>query len=340
MTLRRRPFVAAGTAMLAAPIRVLAQAPNAGPVRRIGLLSLHSASTNMMFRPENMRGGILAKAGWIEGENLIVERAFADGNGDRLPGLAQDLLRRKVEVIVTTIGEATMAAARATQTVPIVFLYADWPLEQGLIDSYAHPGRNLTGVAYLADVSVNSKRLQILREIVPAAKRLSSLATWSGQDTLSGGRFDLLPLLQAGAKELGFELRSYRLAKPEDVEPALTAIAAWPAQALAVGGPVASFAGQRVADFALQRRLPTASAFRGIVEKGALLSYAPPNSELNLMNRRAIAYVDRILRGEKPADLPVERPSRYELVLNLKTAKALGITIPQSVLLRADEVIQ
>lgn len=340
MNVRRRPLVAASVAALALPSRLLAQAPKAGPVRRIGLLSLESASTSRLFRPEDMRGGILAKAGWIEGENLVVERAYADGDAERLAGLAQELVRKKVEVIVTFIAEAAMAAGRATQTIPIVFFAVDFPLEQGFINSYAHPGRNMTGVASWTDVAVVSKRLEILREIAPTAKRLSSLASWTSADTLSGGRFDLAPLLLAGAKELGFEVRVHRLAKPQDLEAALSDTAAWPAHALAVGGPVAGALGQRVADFALQHRLPTAAAFRSIVDKGALLSYAPVPSELMVLGRRGIGYIARILGGEKPADLPVERPSKYELVINLKTAKALGITMPRSVLMRADEVIQ
>ncbi len=340
MNLGRRPLIAAGLALLAPSGRVIAQTPKPGQPRRIGLLEWGTEPNSRYLRPQNMRGGLLAKSGWIEGENLIVERLYADGNSERLAGLAQELLRRRVELIVTTIGDATMAAGRATQTIPIVFFNADWPLEQGFIDSYAHPGRNLTGVAYWAGMEVNAKRLQFLLEIVPGARRLSSFSSPAVATTLSGGRFDLTPALQAGAKSLGFELRVHRLNNPEDLEPALREIVAWPAQALSVGGPTASRAGQRVADFALQHRLPSACAFRTIVDKGALLSYAPATSELNLLGQRGFAYIDRILRGEKPADLPVESPSKYELVINLKTARALGITIPQAVLLRADEVIQ
>ena len=315
-----------------------AQAPKPGPVRRIGLLSPNSEPTIPLAQRSLVVR--LNKLGWVLGENLILERVYADNHADRLPALAQELIRRKVELIMTPLAVAALAAGRATQTIPIVFWDVNWPLEQGLIDSFARPGRNLTGVAYWPSVETAFKQLEILKEIVPAARRLSSLTDVDVDETLSGGRLELESVRQRVASHLGFEIRSHRLSGPQDIPKALSEIAAWPAQALSVGGPTASASGQSIADFTLRQRLPAAAAFRSIVDKGALLSYAPPNAEVSRLGMRSVGYVDRILRGEKPADLPVEMPNRYELVINMKTAKALGLSIPQAVLLRADELIQ
>lgn len=320
------------------PFFASAQAPKPGPARRIGYLANHAEPAIPLAQRDLVVQ--LNKLGWVIGENLILERVYADGHVDRLPALAQELIRRKVELIMAPIAVAALAAGRATQTIPIVFWNVDWPLEQGFIDSFARPGRNLTGSAYWPSVETAFKRLEILREIVPTAKRLSFLLDAVAGETLSGGQVGLESVRQRVASDLGFEVRLHMLSGPQDVAKALGQIAAWSAQALSVVGPTAGGSGQSIADFALRQRLPTAAAFRSIVDQGALLSYAAPRSELTRLFRRSIGYVDRILRGEKPADLPVEMPSRFELAINMKTAKALGLTIPQSVLLRADELIQ
>lgn len=321
----------------AAP-RASAQAPKAGSPRRIGILVLGVApKTPVAQRSTSIR---LRKLGWIEGENLIVERAYADLNAERLAGLAEELLRRGVELILTFGPEASLAAARATRTVPVVFVAVTWPVEQGLIDSFARPGRNLTGTSFYTGVEVSNKRLEFLREIAPAAKRLSWLWPSDFAETVAGGSYDMIPTMAAAATGLGFEIRFHPIRRTEDIDGAFGEITAWRAQAVAAAGAHVLAARQRIAEFALRHRLPTAYPSHEHVEAGGLLSYAPPPSELAAMGERSVAYVDRILRGAKPAELPVERPSRYELVINAKTAKALGLTIPQSLLVRADRVIE
>lgn len=216
----------------------------------------------------------------------------------------------------------------------------------GFIDTYGRPGRNVTGQTYSTGIEVYTKRLQFLREIAPAAKRLSWLipAELVSLETVAGGRFDLAALLEAGAKGLGFETRFHPFRTAQDIDAAFSDITAWRAQAVAAGALAGSDMGdmrqQRIAELALRHRLPSAFVYRWPVEIGGLLSYATSASELESLGTRFIEYVDRILRGTPPADLPVERPSRYELVINAKTAKALGLTIPPALQARADEVIR
>lgn len=323
---------------LGVPSPSIAQVQKSGPSRRIGFLSLRAEpKTPVAQRPLVVA---LAKLGWVQGENLVLERAYADLKAERLPELAKDLLRKRVEVIMTADSEATIAAARATQTIPIVFFNADWPVEQELINSYARPGRNLTGTAYYTGVEGATKRFQYLREIAPAAKRLALLRPSIVTETLSGRRFDLGEMLDAGARALGFELRVHDIVNPQDIDTALGALSAWRADALGGGGVHVTTARQKIADFALRYRLPSAFTIRSIVEAGGLLSYAAPQSELDQLFQHWVAYADRILRGARPGDLPVHQPKKFELVINLKTARALGLTVPQPLLLRADEVIQ
>ena len=336
----RRRFVVTIGGALVCPGALHAQPMKSGPPRRVGFLVLDFEDTKT---PIPQRAGSLAlKArGWIEGENLIVERAYADLDVERLAGLADGLVRKGVDVIVAIGPEAALAAARATRSIPIVFFGVVWPVEQGLIDSFARPGRNVTGIAFYTGVEVSNKRLEVLREIAPGAKRLSWL--WPPQlaETVGGDRYDVAPVLEAAGTRLGFETRLHPVRKMADVETALADVLAVRAQAISVAGSAHLLAARlRLAEFALRHRLPTASSTVFIVEAGGLLSYAPAWAEWQTLTSRNYDYVDRILRGAKPADLPVERPSKYELVINLKTAKALGLTIPQSVLLRADRVIE
>ncbi len=283
----------------------------------------------------------MRKRGWIEGENVVWERAFADLQVERLAGLAAELVRKGVEVIITNGPETTIAAARATKTVPIVFLNVIWPVEQGLIDSFARPGRNVTGIAFYTGVEVTNKRLEFLREIAPAARRLSWLWPVDYAETLSGGRLDIAAMMGSAAKGLGFETRFHDIRKPADVESALAEIAGWRAQVLMVGGGHHLISERRrVAEFALRQGLPSATPSLSSVEAGVLLYYGPSPSETPLLAARYFDMVDRILRGAKPAELPVERPSKYDLVVNMKTAKALGLKIPQSLLLRAERFIE
>ena len=325
--------------MVAGPRVARAQASPSAPSRTLGVLVPGSAQD--AERP--VLGAVRAKLkalGWIEGQNLVIESAFADYKAERLPALAEELIRKRVDVVWAFLPLAAIAAARATTTIPIVFVNVPWPVETGLIDSFARPGRNVTGVSSYTGIEVSTKRLEILKEVAPTATRLSWLLDPSMEPNLDGGRFDIRPRLDPAVRKLGYEVRYHYVAKSEDVDPAFAEVLAWRAQVLAVaGGPVIFAARERIAALALQDRLPSAAATSWLVDAGGLLSYSAAG-ETTVLIARSAEYVDRIFRGTRPADLPVDRPDKYELVINLKTAKALGLRIPQSVRLRTDRVIE
>lgn len=274
--------------------------------------------------------------GWIEGKNVVVERAFAAGNADRLPALAADLVRRQVDVIFAQGPDATVAAALATKTIPIVFFGAAYPVEQGLVDSLARPGRNVTGVAWH---SAFIKQIEFVKQISPRAKRVAHFIIPSAMRTLDGRPFaGLFSQIESSAKSVGIEMQTFRVDRQEDFDEAFKAFTAWRAQALVLyATPPTIAARQKIVDFANANRIPTFCDWRGFADAGGLLSYGPLISEMTV---QSIRQVDRILRGARPADLPVELPTRYELVINQRTAASLGIRVPQSLLARADEVIQ
>jgi putative ABC transport system substrate-binding protein len=250
------------------------------------------------------------------------------------------LVAKKVDVIWTSSPLGTVAAARATNTIPIVFWRSGFPVELGLVDSLARPGRNVTGLTF-ADPDTILKRYQLLREIAPSVRRLAILWPSNTLRGVSGDMINLDPLwarLDAFLRDLRFEVRKFEVLKDADVEPALAAIAQWRADSLSVPAtPETISERKRIIDFARRNRLPTIYQTRDWVEAGGLFSYGIVE-EPTLV--RTAELVDRILRGAKPADLPVELPNLYELTVNLATAKALGIKVPQSILLRADKVIE
>jgi putative tryptophan/tyrosine transport system substrate-binding protein len=338
MTTRRDALLA--LPLLCAAFGAGAQAPKAGPAKRMGYLALGSDIKTP--RSEHPFYIAMSKKGWILGDKLLVEPAYADFHAERLAGLAEDLVRKRVDIILCNGPGATLAAVRATQTIPIVFHNVGMPVELGLIDSYGRPGRNATGHAFYTGIEVDAKRLEFLREIAPAAKRLSwfTSADYISLETVAGGRYEYGSLLAAAAKRQGFETRIHPLRTPQDIDAAFGDITTWRAQALAGGGVQVHEARQRIAELALRHRLSSAFQLRWNVEAGGLLSYGIPPSEFAYIDSRIVEYIDRILRGTPPADLPVEQPSRYELVINAKTANALGLTIPPGLLARADEIIR
>jgi putative tryptophan/tyrosine transport system substrate-binding protein len=330
----------AGMAVLGTVVSrsVRAQATTPGRVRTVGLLSIQPEPE--IPPAQRPLAKALAGLGWHVGKNLVIDEAYAEWKPERLKELAAQLVRKRVDILFAHGPEAMLAAARATQSIPVVFNQAVWPVEQGLIESFRRPGRNLTGTTYYTGVEVSNKRLEFLREIAPAARRLAWLWPPDYAETLGGGRFDMEPVLESAARALGFQARFFQLRNAEDIETAFEGAAAWRAQALTASGPQVFYTREKVATLALRQRLPSAFIAGAIVEAGGLLSYGPPMAEVMAMTSRAAAYVDRILRGANPAELPVDRPRNYELVVNAKTAKALGIAIPQSILLRADRVIE
>jgi len=271
----------------------------------------------------------LRELGWVEGQNLEIEIRRAEGKAEVLSALASDLVQRRVDVIVTSGTTAIGAARQVTETVPIVMAGGGDPVASGLVTSLRRPGGNITGVSLLGQELV-PKGLSLLREIMPKAKRVDLLANAANPANAFFGN-----VTAEAAHALGMESRLLEVRKPDELE---AAIAGTQAQAiLALADPMFNLHARRIADAAIKRRLPLASFGRIYVEAGSLMSYAVNFSDVF---RLAAEYTDRILRGAKPADLPIEQPTRYELIVNLRTARALRVTIPQSLLLRADQVIE
>ena len=326
--------------MLGASLIPRAQAQKRLPV--LGSLGPFRTPTPEQNASSPFRGR-LRELGWIDGKTLHLERAFAENDFDRLPGLAASLVEKKVDVIWAWGPAAAVAAARATKTIPIVFWYAPFPIELGLIDSYARPGGNVTGTAWSASgaVAEQLKLGQLLREVAPDSRRLARLFAPSWLRTVKGETLDnsaIIASVDSGLGGLGFEMHRFEVHKESDFESAFDAIARWRAESLLVpAGDLMARAGKQILDFARRKRLPDAYSFHSLVERGGLISYGF-NPMPSLI--RTAEYVDRILRGAKPADLPVELPQHYEIVVNVKTANALGLKIPQSILLRADRVIE
>jgi ABC-type uncharacterized transport system substrate-binding protein len=296
----------------------------------VGVLSPFSPRDAAVWH-EAFRQG-LRDLGWVEGNNIGIEYRFADGKSDRLAALAAELVRVKVDVIVTAVNTDTLAAKNATKTVPIVMASAGDPVAFGLVNSLAHPGGNVTGLSQIAP-ELSGKRLELLKEIVPHLARVAVLWNPKGTTSPISWKESQMP-----AHELGLRLQSIEVVGREDFERAIEDARKGRAGALAIL-PDPLFAGnlKRIAELAAKSRLPSIFHLVEFVGAGGLVAYGPDRSD---MFRRAATYVDKILKGAKPADLPVEQPTKFEFVINLKTAKQIGLTIPPSVLARADRVIK
>ena len=318
-------------AILAAP-RVEAQP--AGKVYRIGYLASGWGSGTANPRPlEAFRQG-LRELGWVEGQNIVIEYRFAEGRSDRLPGLADELVRLKVDVIAASPTPAALAARNATRTIPIVGMSLTEPVKLGLVSSLARPDGNVTGVTYGADTDIFGKQLGLLKEAVPKVRRVAVLSNPAS----SPAHPYQIGSVKAAARSLGVQLQLLEAREPGEFDGAFAAMAKERAGALlAVGDPMFFLHRTRLAELAVKSRLPSMSTQAQWVEAGGLMSYGPSVPDLY---RRAAGYVDKILKGAKPGDLPIEEPTRFELVVNLKTAKALGLTMPPSLLLRADSVLE
>jgi putative ABC transport system substrate-binding protein len=313
---------------LAAPLAAAAQQPRGMP--RVGFLSF--ASTNSFpARVEAFRAG-LRELGFVGGQTIAIDWRWAEGRDDRLPGLAEELVRLKVDVIVTHGVAATLAARRATAAIPIVIASADDPVATGLVESLARPGGNVTGLSVMA-LDLSGKRLEMLKEAIPRLRRLAVLRNPTNPVSVPE-----LKETQVAARALGSQIQSLEAADPRGFAGAFSAMTRERAGALTVLSD-AMFLDRhtQIVGHATKSRLPAIFWTREFPQAGGLMSYGPNVADLW---RRSATYVDKILKGAKPADLPVEQPTRFELVVNLKTAKALGLTIPQSVLIRADRVIQ
>jgi putative ABC transport system substrate-binding protein len=327
----RREFI--GTlagGLLAAPRA--SEAQQAAKVARIGYLAANLAASPHL-REAFLQG--LRDLGYVEGRNVVIEYRDAEGKYERYPALATELVALKVDVIVVTSTPAAAVVKQATRTIPIVFTWAADPVGSGLVTSLARPGGNITGLSILAPDLVG-KRLELLKQAVPGASRVAAL--WHPGDYVERMEKDLLTEADRAARALGLRLQVVEARGREDFDRAFSDMTRARADAVTVQSTNIFFIERRrLVDLAAKNRLPAMYLTREFVDAGGLMSYGPNVADLH---RRAATYVDKILKGAKPGDLPVEQPTKFELVINLKTAKALGLTIPPSVLGRSDEVIE
>ena len=331
MATRRDVLFALGASALAAPLASFAQRQPA-KVARIGFLGAGSASASVWAnRVDALREGLRA-LGYVEGKNILIEYRWAEGKYERLPGLAAELVQLKVAVIVAATPQAIQAAQQATTTIPIVMVSVGDPVGAGFVASLSRPGGNITGLTDIAgDVSV--KYLELLRVAVP---KLSRVAVLVNPGNLS--QPNMLKNIQATAKTTGVNVSPVEASTASQIEAAFGAMKRKRAGALIVLPDSVFFTqAPRIAELAAKNHFPTMFWSRELVEAGGLMSYGENVAEYY---RRSATYVDKILKGAKPGDLPVEQPTKLELVINMKTAKAIGLTIPQELLFRADTVIE
>jgi putative ABC transport system substrate-binding protein len=326
----RRAFLSGLGALSAAPS--FARAQPASRVYRIGYLGSDPVATEAAESPFGVFLGRLRELGYVEGRNMVVERRFTEGRNERYRAFATELVNLKVDLIVAPGTPAILAAKEATSTIPIVTVIVSDPVGSQLIASLARPGGNVTGMSSSAR-DITAKGLELLKEIAPRLSRVAVL--WNRTST---AHVAMLKELEAAGRTLRVRLQLIDVRTPKDIESAFAAMTKERAEALIpLDGPDIFVQRRRIVELALQHRLPTVFLNRFYTDAGALMSYGPSFADLH---GRAATYVDKILKGAKPADLPVEQPTKFELVINHKTAKALGLTIPPSLLQRADEVIQ
>jgi len=318
---------ALGLSLLAPCFPAEAQQP--ARIHRIGILSPVSGSV-FPARVEAFRQR-LRQLGYVEGKNILIEYRYAEGKSERLPDLVAELVRLKVDIIVTIGPSATLAAKKASGTIPIVIASAADPVGSGLVSSLAQPGGNITGLSLMAP-DLDGKRLELLKEAFPKVARVAFL--WVPGSTGN------LPLteMEAAAKALRLKLLSLEVRSLDDFESAFARAKREGAQALITStGGLINTQQRQVLDFAAKNQLPAIYPYSEFVEAGGLMSYGPDNTDLW---RRAADFVDKILKGTKPGDIPVEQPTKFEFIVNLKAAKQIGLTIPPNVLVRADKVIR
>jgi putative tryptophan/tyrosine transport system substrate-binding protein len=315
------------TLLFVLALSIHAEAQHTKKIPQIGFLG-GSSSSFYSPRVNAFREG-LRDLGYIEGKNIAIEYRYADGKLDQLAALAAELVRLKVNIIVAS-GPAADATRKVTTTTPVIFVAIDDPVASGLVASLARPGGNLTGLSILTP-ELTGKRLELLKEAFPNITRVAFL--WMPRRTVS-----LLKEMETAAEGLGLHIQSLEVRNSNDFDRAFTAATREGADALITTPQTPNNANRaRILEFAVKNRLPAMYAVPEFVDAGGLMSYAPSYNDLH---RRAATYVDKILKGAKPADLPVEQPTKFELAINLKTAKAIGLTIPQSVLYQADKVIK
>jgi putative ABC transport system substrate-binding protein len=324
--MRRREFITLVGSAVAWPLGAHAQQK----IPRIGFMGNSTAAleTNLV---DAFREG-LRELGYEEGRNIAIEYRWADGNYDRFPALAEELIAAKVDAIVTAGTPAALAVKRATTTVPLVMVAVGDPIGTGLVSSLARPGGNLTGLSSIAP-DLEGKRLQLLREVLPALSHVAMFV-----NSLNPFHVSSMKQARAAAQAMGIKLQLHDIPKSEDLDDAFAAIRKERPDALLIlADRVFLHNRQRMMDFTNEQRLPNVNAYKELVEVGGLMSYGPSYED---MHKRAAIYVDKILKGTKPADLPIEQPSKFTFIVNLKAAKALGVTVPSQLLGLADQLIE
>jgi putative ABC transport system substrate-binding protein len=327
LDVRRRELITLLGSAAAWPLAARAQQAAKLPI--IGLLGSGALTNQRAWVDAFVQR--LRELGWIEGRTITIEYRWAEGRPERFAEIAAEFVRLKVDLILALGTEATLAAKKATAVIPIVFPVAGDPIGTGIVASLARPGGNVTGLSNLA-ADLASKRLEMLRDVFPGLDRLAIMANINGP-----GAVLEMHEFQAAARTLGLEVVSLEIRRTQDIAPALESLKGRANALYVVGDPLANLNRTRINTFALVARQPTIYVQREYVEAGGLMSYGPNYPDLN---RRAADYVDKILRGAKPADIPVEQPTKFDLVINLVTARALGLTVPPTLLARADEVIE
>jgi putative tryptophan/tyrosine transport system substrate-binding protein len=324
---RRELITLLGGAAAAWPLAARAQQP--GKLPTIGFMGESTSEGQRQWVAAFAQR--LVERGWIEGRNVALEYRWAEGRNERFPEIVDEFVRLKIDVIVTQGTPAVIAAKQATRVTPVVFAIAGNPVANGLVDSLARPGGNVTGLTnQTADLA--GKRIELLREVVPGLRSLAILANVDNPSVLLDMRE-----VQATARKLGLEVTTAEIRRSDDIAGAFAALAGRVDALYVAGDPLVTTNRTRLAILAARMRLPTTHPNRENVDAGGLMSYGPNLPDLH---RRAADFVDKILRGAKPADLPVEQPTKFDLVINLFTAKALGLEVPPTLLARADEVIE
>jgi putative ABC transport system substrate-binding protein len=325
--MNRRVFVTGLGAMLSAPIG--AEAQQSSKVYRVGVLV--GASEAFVAPYVEIFRQALRALGYVEGQNIAFESRYADGYYDRLRALATELIHLKVDLLVTEGTPPTRAATQATTTIPIVMTVTGDPVAAGLVTNLARPGRNLTGASFFLP-DLGAKRLQLLKETIPRLDRVA--VVWNQSNAVHG---PTVKRIETTAKTLGIAVEHIKIQMPADVGDALLQISNGTSALMVLEDAMINVCSSQIADVAVKHRLPSMFGLATFAEAGGLMAYGPNRIELC---RRAAIFVDKILRGAKPGQLPVEQSVRFDMVINLKTAKALGLTIPPSLLLRADQVIE
>ena len=325
--MRRREFIALLGGAVTWPMVGLAQRAR---LYKIGVISAGSVSASARANPAFVQA--LSELGWVEGKNILFEYRYADDRLERLPIFATELVGLNVDIIVAIGTLAPIAAKEATSTIPIIMASAGDPFASGLVTNLSRPGGNVTGVSMMS-AELGAKRLQMLKELLPNLSRVAVI--WNAVNPYATRDFKETV---GAAQTLGVEVHSIEVRSPADFANAYEAMTRHRRDALIiVNDPLTGSRYKELADFAIKNLLPSISSYREFADAGALISYGADSAD---MRRRAASFVDRVLRGEKPGDLPIEQPNKFDLVINMKTAKALGLTVPPSLIARADEVIE